>query len=160
MYPIRCRTSRLSLGNFAPATSIRPSVGGKYPVSIRIVVDFPAPFGPKKPTTSPFSTEKVIPRTASPPAYLFIKFSTWIITNLKFYKPYPKGQVNRSGNPLDNRLTRRFPWVCESLPSSIKRGVSERPPPPSISRLGRLRQVVAFSWSISIPKPMPPVGSG
>ena len=44
--------------------------------------------------------------------------------------------MNRSGNPLDNRLTRRFPWVCESLPSSIKRGVSERPPPPSISRAG------------------------
>jgi hypothetical protein len=48
-----------------------------------MVVDFPAPFGPRKPTTSPFSTEKEIPRTASPPAYLLVKFSTWIMTNPK-----------------------------------------------------------------------------
>ena len=28
------------------------------PVIIRIVVDFPAPFGPRKPSTSPFPTAK------------------------------------------------------------------------------------------------------
>ncbi|OQC26274.1 MAG: hypothetical protein BWX70_02358 [Verrucomicrobia bacterium ADurb.Bin070] len=41
-----------------------PAVGGMNPVIIRIVVDFPAPFGPRKPRTSPFSTEKETPLTA------------------------------------------------------------------------------------------------
>ena len=37
-----------------PQISTWPSVGAKLPVSIRMVVDLPAPFGPKKPNTSPF----------------------------------------------------------------------------------------------------------
>ena len=42
-----------------------PDVGGMNPVIIRMVVDFPAPFGPRKPSTSPFSTAKEMPLTAS-----------------------------------------------------------------------------------------------
>ena len=34
-----------------------PEVGGMKPVTMRIVVDLPAPFGPRKPSTSPRSTE-------------------------------------------------------------------------------------------------------
>src|SRR6056300_1172473 len=30
-----------------------PSVGAKFPVNIRMVVDLPAPLGPRKPNTSP-----------------------------------------------------------------------------------------------------------
>ena len=41
-----------------------PAVGGKYPVSIFIVVVLPAPFGPRNPTISLFSTEKLTSRTA------------------------------------------------------------------------------------------------
>ena len=36
-----------------PATRAVPLVGGIYPVSIRTVVLLPAPFGPRKPKTSP-----------------------------------------------------------------------------------------------------------
>ena len=43
---------------------ISPLSGSKKPVSIFIVVDFPAPFGPRKPTTSPLDTDKSILSTA------------------------------------------------------------------------------------------------
>ena len=36
-------------------------------VSIPIVVDLPAPFGPRRPNTSPAVTSKLMPRTASTP---------------------------------------------------------------------------------------------
>jgi len=42
-----------------------PEVGGINPVIIRMLVDFPAPLGPRNPSTSPFSTENETPFTAS-----------------------------------------------------------------------------------------------
>jgi hypothetical protein len=42
-------------------------------------VDFPAPFGPRNPKTSPFSTENEILSTASFGPKLFVNFSTVII---------------------------------------------------------------------------------
>ena len=47
-----------------PATSTVPLVGGIKPVIIFIVVDFPAPLGPRNPSISPCSTEKVKDETA------------------------------------------------------------------------------------------------
>ena len=47
-----------------PPTSTRPSLGGMKPVMTRIVVVFPAPFGPRKPRTSPFATPKLRSATA------------------------------------------------------------------------------------------------
>ena len=41
-----------------------PAEGGMKPVIIRIVVDLPAPLGPRKPRTSPFSTVNETPFTA------------------------------------------------------------------------------------------------
>ena len=42
-----------------------------------IVVDLPAPFGPSSPNTSPGSTSKSMPFTAStPPGYVFVRFRT------------------------------------------------------------------------------------
>ena len=41
-----------------------PDVGGKRVVRTRIKVDLPAPFGPSKPNTSPWLTEKLISLTA------------------------------------------------------------------------------------------------
>ena len=48
-----------------PAITAVPFVGGRKPVSMRIVVVLPAPFGPRKPTTSPFPTENETSSTAS-----------------------------------------------------------------------------------------------
>src|SRR5450759_3166094 len=47
-----------------PATVPVPPVGAKIPVSMRIVVDLPAPFGPRKPKISPFCTSKLTRFTA------------------------------------------------------------------------------------------------
>src|SRR5712664_3351224 len=62
-----------------PATVAVPDVGGKKHVNTRIVVVFPAPFGPRKPTIWPFSTSKEMSSTARVRAYRFVKPSTLII---------------------------------------------------------------------------------
>ena len=47
-----------------PPTVTVPLEGGIKPVIMRMVVDLPAPLGPRNPSTSPRSTEKEIPSTA------------------------------------------------------------------------------------------------
>ena len=42
-----------------PRTSSAPPVGGAKQVTILIVVVFPAPFGPRRPSVSPDATAKV-----------------------------------------------------------------------------------------------------
>src|SRR5262245_35757362 len=65
-----------------PPTDTLPDVGGKKPVILRMFVDFPAPFGPRKPSTSPRSTEKEMPSTARLAANTFTRFWTLIIWRL------------------------------------------------------------------------------
>jgi hypothetical protein len=48
-----------------PATRAEPPVGRASVQSMEIVVDFPAPLGPRKPNVSPLDTSKSIPHTAS-----------------------------------------------------------------------------------------------
>src|SRR6266567_305947 len=62
-----------------PPTVTLPAVGGIKPVSIRMVVDLPAPLGPRNPSTSPRSTENETPSTARFVPKNFAKFSTLII---------------------------------------------------------------------------------
>jgi len=50
-----------------PASRADPLVGLMVVVSIPMVVDLPAPFGPSRPNTSPGATWKSMPRTASTP---------------------------------------------------------------------------------------------
>ena len=47
-----------------PATVAVPSVGFSSVVSMRSVVVLPAPFGPRKPTTSPSAMSRSTPSTA------------------------------------------------------------------------------------------------
>jgi hypothetical protein len=66
----------------ALATQALPEVGGSRVVSIRSVVDFPAPFGPRKATSSPAATSMSTPFTASTVSFLLTKClvsrSVWI----------------------------------------------------------------------------------
>jgi len=64
--PIRTTLdSRLQmLAQQAVGTETRPAVGTRMPVSILIVVDLPAPFGPRYPRSSPRSTRNETPLTA------------------------------------------------------------------------------------------------
>jgi hypothetical protein len=56
-----------------------PEVGFKKPVSMRRVVVFPAPLGPRRPRISPFRTLKEIPSTAHKVLKVFVRFSTRIM---------------------------------------------------------------------------------
>src|SRR6266581_3069968 len=85
-----------------PPTDTLPSVGGMKPVIIRMVVDFPAPFGPRKPSTSPRSTENDTPSTARFGPNVFPKFSPLI---MRFFK-IPIG-VGRPDKP--------FPPACKVI---------------------------------------------
>src|ERR1700742_4631384 len=62
-----------------PAILALPEVAGRKLVSIFIVVLLPAPFGPRKPTISPFSTSKFRLLMAVTPAYRLVRFSTLIM---------------------------------------------------------------------------------
>src|SRR5208283_3453866 len=62
-----------------PATVAVPAVGGRKHVRTRIVVVFPAPLGPRKPTICPFSTSKEMLSTATVRAYRLVRPSTLII---------------------------------------------------------------------------------
>ena len=59
-----------------PATLPRPAVGVRMPQSIRMVVDLPAPFGPRKPKISPRATWKLMRSTATKLPNRFSRFST------------------------------------------------------------------------------------
>ena len=63
--PIARRTSRWALTTSWPATLAEPEVGAIRVVSMRRVVDFPAPLGPRKATSSPCPISRSRPCTAS-----------------------------------------------------------------------------------------------
>src|SRR5579885_3020790 len=54
----------------------RPEVGASRPTIIRMVVDLPAPLGPRKPVTSPARTSKLRPSTATVDPYRLV--TSWI----------------------------------------------------------------------------------
>src|SRR5690242_19591202 len=62
-----------------PATVALPEVGGRKQVRTRMVVVFPAPLGPRKPTICPLSTSNEILSTATVRAYRLVRPSTLII---------------------------------------------------------------------------------
>src|SRR3954467_34536 len=59
------RTSLRSRTTSKPATRALPAVGRSRVQRILMVVDLPAPFGPRKPKSSPVATVRSMPRTAS-----------------------------------------------------------------------------------------------
>jgi hypothetical protein len=61
-------------------------VGARYPVRIFINVDFPAPFGPNNPNTSPRCTEKLTLSSAFWAPYIFDIFSTHIISCSNYFQ--------------------------------------------------------------------------
>ena len=65
------RTASRSVRTSWPATRALPAVGRASVQRMLMVVDLPAPFGPRKPKVSPGSTRKSTPRTASTSPYRF-----------------------------------------------------------------------------------------
>src|SRR5687767_9560259 len=60
-----------------PPTVTLPALGGMKPVTMRMVVDLPAPLGPRKPSTSPRSTVKETSSTARLAPKVLTRF--WIL---------------------------------------------------------------------------------
>ena len=57
-------TPRGSADRRTPSITASPEVGRRRPVSMRMVVLLPAPFGPRNPKKRPRATEKRSPSTA------------------------------------------------------------------------------------------------
>jgi hypothetical protein len=64
MTPMERRTLSASATTSKPLITAVPEVGGRSVVSMRMSVDLPAPFGPRRPKISPSSTVKLSPFTA------------------------------------------------------------------------------------------------
>jgi hypothetical protein len=62
-----------------PQTLIFPEVGARKPVINFMVVDLPAPFGPRNPSTSPGLTANEMSSTASKSPYRFVRLLISII---------------------------------------------------------------------------------
>src|SRR5207237_488173 len=78
-YPMRFLTSIGCSSTSKPATVAVPDVGGIKQVRMRMVVVFPAPFGPRKPTICPFATSNEMWSTAVVRAYRLVSSFTVII---------------------------------------------------------------------------------
>src|SRR5919112_4065613 len=103
---MRRRASSGSEATSTPITSARPSVIVSSVVSMRTVVDLPAPFGPRKPKISPGWTWRSTPRTAS---------------------TSPSRPVNRLTSPSASTAGRPSPYI-HSPASCIRAGAySDRP---------------------------------
>ena len=74
-----------------------PAVGGMYPVIILMVVDLPAPFGPRKPRISPRSTVNETSSTATFAPNALLRFSTLIISILFAFVTLAKRLAKRWG---------------------------------------------------------------
>src|SRR3569833_2116434 len=67
-----------------PSTVAVPAVGRRKPVIIFIVVDLPAPLGPRKPRMSPRRTENEMPSTARLAPYVLTRSLISIIGDNRF----------------------------------------------------------------------------
>src|SRR5258707_10382724 len=93
-----------------PPTLTDPSEGRIKPVIMRMVVDLPAPLGPRKPSTSPRSTVKEMSSTARLAPNVLTRFSILIML---------EGRNYRSTLEPENHA---FPCPACKLPVVLRRG--------------------------------------
>src|SRR5512147_419917 len=106
----------------------RPALGGMKPVIMRMVVDLPAPFGPRKPSTSPRSTVKEMPSTARLAPKLFTRWSIRIM-GLELPKrgtiaQLPRKKIMRS---IVGFLAATFFSLCAFAQPSLKMMIPANP---------------------------------
>src|SRR4030042_5038787 len=76
MYPMDCLICSLCVMMSKSATCPEPPEGEMRPQSIRMVVDFPAPLGPRNPKISPVATVNEIRSTAVKEPKRFSRWAT------------------------------------------------------------------------------------
>src|SRR5689334_23730992 len=84
----------------------RPEVGRARPSRTRMVVDFPAPFGPRNPVIRPGASRNVRSSTAVMAPYRLVSASTALV--LMTDPPERRGEVDRS-DARDRSHSRRRP---------------------------------------------------
>src|SRR5664280_1453262 len=90
------RTANGSSNTSKPWTVADPAVGAIKQVRTRMVVDFPAPLGPRNPTTSPRATSKVTLSRARTEPNCFVSPLALIMTSVVIRTPAKKvGARNR-----------------------------------------------------------------
>jgi len=99
MSPTRRSCSRLS-ANGRPNKKIRPAVGRIKPAIIDNVVVLPAPFGPRRPTSSPRAREKLRLSTAVRLPNRFVSPSTTRIVSLVTESAFRRAAVMCRGTPI------------------------------------------------------------
>src|SRR5918998_5677904 len=128
------RTGGPALTMSWPATRAVPLVGGKSVVSIRTVVDLPAPLGPRKPSISPGSTVRLIPSTALGP---FLNSRTRSSTSMPFFRPIRKCSLSLVKPPLP-KCARRNPLILRRN-LEVGQGLADLPQPLLRRRVAGLR---------------------
>src|SRR4029077_19103902 len=103
MPPTSCSGAACAWGG-RPLTVTEPLVGSSRPRIMRIVVDFPAPFGPRKPVTVPGRTVNVRSETAVVGPYRLV--SSWISI---MTTTVPNGRLPVIGAPSLPRLGKTPP---------------------------------------------------
>src|SRR5215831_5368422 len=112
--PIWRFTSTGCAAKSSPSSSILPALGASRPVSILMVVDLPAPFGPRKPKNCPASTRKLIASTALNDPNVRVSPSVRIATSLIRAARFRHPRV-----PLYHELVRRLAFEISALVRSV-----------------------------------------
>src|SRR5574338_933568 len=89
-----------------PLTTTRPDVGFRRPAMIRIVVVFPAPFGPRKPWICPGSTSRLTSSTAVKAPYFLTRLWMAIMRSAEERRPaiaLPGRERDRQWIAVDHR---------------------------------------------------------
>src|SRR6266568_8471554 len=99
----------------------RPAVGRMRPTSIRIVVVFPAPFGPRKPKTSPWrsANEALATMVRSPMTFVrFVATSAGDTASIGFACLIVAGRKRRSWY-RDRPMRRALYWLLPVTAAAI-----------------------------------------
>src|SRR3954452_1591677 len=152
----RTPTSRPGLGrsaNRCPLMVAVPDVGTVRPTMMRIVVDLPAPFGPRKPVTRPGWAVKETLSTAVKPAYLRVSDSTVIMwqpsprrgLRTSASRPHPPPPLGGAGSRSFGRSPtplRSLGWAGDHRPAlTVGRARRSRRSHTGVARLGAGRRV-------------------
>src|SRR5258705_3454216 len=134
-----------------PLTRTCPVVGSSRPAIIRIVVDLPAPLGPRKPVTMPGWTTKSRPSTASLSPYRLLRVSTSIMDCPPSVTPVTPAQPTLgTSRRIGHRPTRQNPPLPR-MPQGVPGIVAQA--------YGRTRGVLPQDWGLR-PGPGPGIGFG
>src|SRR5229473_2110856 len=120
-----CRfTSIVCEEKSSPSSCMRPEVGSSSPVSILIVVDFPAPLGPRKPKNCPAVTRRSTLSTAMSAPKRRVSFSVTMAKSVIVFPRADSSQQNFSTNApcLRQRAQTQRSFIFSSDGSFLRSG--------------------------------------